>query len=132
LIEGLENLQENKVDFITDKVKFLKLYPSPKWVDDVRKWQMKIVGVEDEEQGYDIATVGLESGNQVKTKLIVAADGANSFCRQHLCIPVTSWNYKQKAVVGTVKTEAENFCAYQRFLRNSIIAMLPVSSSWNV
>ncbi len=45
------------------------------------------------------ALLQLSSGNQVQTRLVIAADGRNSPLREQLNIDVKTWRYGQKAVV---------------------------------
>lgn len=45
------------------------------------------------------ALVQLAGGDQISTKLVIAADGRNSPLRTQLGIPVKTWRYGQKAIV---------------------------------
>lgn len=51
------------------------------------------------------ALVQLSDGRQVLAKMVVAADGRNSFIREKLDIDVKSWRYGQKALVFNVRCE---------------------------
>lgn len=51
------------------------------------------------------ALVQLSDGRQVLAKLVVAADGRNSFIREKLGISVKKWRYGQKALVFNVRCE---------------------------
>lgn len=51
------------------------------------------------------ALVQLSDGHQVLAKMVVAADGRNSFIREQLDIDVKSWRYGQKALVFNVRCE---------------------------
>lgn len=65
----------------------------------------------------------------VKTKLLVAADGANSFVRKMLGMPTLSMGYGRKAVTTTVRikpNQSMNKTAYQRFFPNGPLALLPM------
>jgi 2-octaprenyl-6-methoxyphenol hydroxylase len=50
----------------------------------------------------DAALVQLSDGRQVRARLVVAADGRDSFVREALGIGARRWSYGQKAVVFTV------------------------------
>jgi len=69
----------------------------------------------------------LEDGRELRTRLLVGADGAQSQVRQWASINVDGWNYAQKAVVTVVDTaqpHQEN--ARQRFLPTGPLAFLPL------
>nr|XP_039248336.1 ubiquinone biosynthesis monooxygenase COQ6, mitochondrial-like isoform X2 [Styela clava] len=72
--------------------------------------------------------IELENGDALETALLVAADGARSFIAQEANISKVAWTYKQSAVVATLVLEepTENFQAWQRFLPEGPIAMLPL------
>ena len=73
------------------------------------------------------AWLTLSSGKQLTSKLVVAADGANSWVRQQLNIPLTQWDYQHNAIVATVKTvEPHQACARQIFTGQGPIAFLPL------
>lgn len=69
----------------------------------------------------------LQSGKQLTSKLVVAADGANSWVRQQTHIPLTKWDYHHNAVVATVKTTLPHqHCARQIFTPQGPLAFLPL------
>ena len=71
----------------------------------------------------------LEDGRQLRCKLVVAADGAQSRLRQLAEIETRGWSYQQRGVVATVKTELPHQqTAWQRFLDHGPIAFLPLSN----
>ena len=60
-------------------------------------------------------------------KLIIGADGANSWIRQHENISVLERNYIHHALITTVETEyPHHACAKQIFYPNGIVAFLPL------
>lgn len=76
------------------------------------------------EQGVEVQL----SKQQLKTQLIVAADGANSQVRDIAHIGLTGWNYQQAAMLIHVETEAEQQnITWQQFLPAGPVAMLPLS-----
>ncbi|KPU83661.1 oxidoreductase, partial [Psychromonas sp. PRT-SC03] len=73
------------------------------------------------------AWISLESNKQLTSKLVVGADGANSWVREQANIPLTYWDYEQDALVATIKTEfAHNNCALQIFTSSGPLAFLPL------
>ncbi len=80
--------------------------------------------------------ITLESGRILKAKLLVGADGAGSFVRKFQGIGINTHDYQQMAIVANVNLEhSHQGVAYERFLENGAIAMLPfgensVKSVW--
>lgn len=73
------------------------------------------------------AQVYLHNNEMVKTKLIIAADGANSWVRQAMQINLWQYRYRHHALVARVKTAKEhNQCARQLFYADGIVAFLPL------
>ena len=76
----------------------------------------------------DSVTVALESGEQLSTKLLVGADGANSKVRSLAGIDVSVDDYGQRGLVTTVKTQDHHqYTAWQRFQSTGPLAFLPLS-----
>lgn len=71
--------------------------------------------------------IKLADGTELQSKLIIAADGANSFIRQEAGFDVKAWSYQHQAIVTTVRTEKphEN-TATQCFLGSGPLAFLPL------
>ncbi|MBU2179000.1 MAG: FAD-dependent monooxygenase [Gammaproteobacteria bacterium] len=70
----------------------------------------------------------LQDGQMLLAKLLVGADGANSFVRQQLQMPIAFWDYEQHAVVATIKTaEPHQQTARQVFLPTGPLALLPLA-----
>lgn len=77
--------------------------------------------------GDQASFVSLDNGEVMSARLIIGADGANSFVRQQAAFPLTFWDYDQHAIVATVRTELthEN-CARQVFTPSGPLAFLPL------
>lgn len=80
--------------------------------------------------------VGLSSGQGVRARLLVGADGPNSPVRRYAGIGDYGWAYNRKGLVGTLRCHAAEageppvgYTAYQRFLPSGTIAFLPLSDS---
>ncbi|WP_119329395.1 UbiH/UbiF/VisC/COQ6 family ubiquinone biosynthesis hydroxylase [Cysteiniphilum halobium] len=73
-------------------------------------------------------TITLDNGTLLEAVLIVGADGADSFIRQQYGFDCTVNPYHQYAIVANVKTaKPHQNIAYQRFLKNGVLALLPLS-----
>ena len=71
--------------------------------------------------------LSLQDGRSLNARLIVGADGANSWVREQAAITTTGWPYEQTAVVATIKTaEHHKGVAYQRFMPEGPLAFLPM------
>lgn len=69
----------------------------------------------------------LENGEMLSAKLVVGADGANSWVRQQSRIPLISRDYQHTALVCNVRTvESHQKVARQIFSPESILAFLPL------
>lgn len=77
--------------------------------------------------GEGEAWLTLHSGKTLTSKLVVGADGANSWLRKKSTIPLTSWDYQHHALVATVKTDLPHaHCARQIFTPDGPLAFLPL------
>ena len=71
--------------------------------------------------------LSLADGMELHAKLVIAADGANSFIRQQADFRLREWSYEQQAIVATVLTEKpHDFTAAQCFLPGGPLAFLPL------
>ncbi len=87
---------------------------------------MQLVDLREVDKGVEL----IDSDAQVwKARLVVGADGAHSWLRQHAKIDVTQTEYYQQAVVATVHTELPHqSIARQVFLETGPLAFLPLAS----
>jgi 2-octaprenyl-6-methoxyphenol hydroxylase len=80
--------------------------------------------------GMDAVDVGLRSGDttrSVRTRLLVGADGSESFVRGALGIDVQRHDYAQSAIVTTLTVEKPlDGLAYERFTDSGPVAVLPL------
>jgi len=78
--------------------------------------------------GENDAFLTLKDGSMLTTRLVVGADGANSWVRNKADIPLTFWDYNHHALVATIRTaEPHQAVARQVFHGNGILAFLPLS-----
>nr|GMD46362.1 ubiquinone biosynthesis monooxygenase COQ6, mitochondrial isoform X1 [Ipomoea batatas]GMD50650.1 ubiquinone biosynthesis monooxygenase COQ6, mitochondrial isoform X1 [Ipomoea batatas] len=61
----------------------------------------------------------------------VGADGSKSRVRELAGIETTGWKYSQSAIICTVEHAEQNHCAWQRFLPNGPIALLPIGDNFS-
>jgi len=67
---------------------------------------------------------------QLHSRLLVAADGAQSSVREQLGVAALRWDYGQQAVIANVTpTLPHENTAYERFTQNGPIALLPMSEN---
>ena len=88
--------------------------------------QVKVIRIEQISQGWSIQ---LADGTALKTKLLIGADGANSFVREQAYIDLDVLDYKQAAISCAIKTTQPNqYVARQIFLPTGPLAYLPMAS----
>jgi 2-polyprenylphenol 6-hydroxylase len=86
----------------------------------------------------DFACLRLEDGRELRTKLLVGADGPNSWVRQQAGIHAVPESYQQHGVVANFSIERDHRgTAFQWFQPDDILALLPlpqqrVSMVWSV
>ncbi|HZP87374.1 MAG TPA: UbiH/UbiF family hydroxylase [Burkholderiales bacterium] len=75
----------------------------------------------------DSARLLLESGESVRARLLVAADGANSWLRAHAGIFASASSYRQSAIVANFECERPHGgTAFQWFRNDGVLALLPL------
>jgi len=76
--------------------------------------------------------IKLNDDKSIKAKLIVGADGANSWVRKKMGFDLTEKAYNQNAIVGVIETEFEHQdTAWQRFLPTGPLAFLPLKNKFH-
>ncbi len=89
---------------------------------------MAPAGVESFEPRTNRLGVELDNGDHIRTRLLIAADGARSRLRDQAGIEVDQWHYNQHALVTHVTTERPNSgIAWQRFTEHGPLALLPLA-----
>jgi len=77
--------------------------------------------------GQDSARLGLIDGRSLEARLIVGADGAQSWVRQETGIEAHEREYRQHAVVVNFEVQcAHSAVARQWFRRDGVLALLPL------
>lgn len=119
--EALGYVAEHQA-LLTPLQEFLQKCPNVKYLcpAEVVKTQYQADGVEIE------LKIGSES-HKIRTRLIVAADGARSRIRNAAGIKTHGWQYWQSCIVAFVKPEkSHNDTAYERFWSSGPFAILPL------
>ncbi len=74
--------------------------------------------------------ITLADGRCLSTRLLVAADGANSTVRELAGFQTREWDYQHHAIVTTVRTAlAHRQTAIQRFMDAGVLAFLPLRAN---
>lgn len=83
------------------------------------------------ESGTSNTSVQLQDGRTFSCELLIGADGGNSVVRKQMGVDVISFNYDRMGLVANLDLNIEDGCdnsvAWQRFLTNGPIALLPLS-----
>ena len=76
------------------------------------------------------SALNLDNGEQLRCRLLVAADGARSATRERLGLRTREWDYGHRAIVTTAEFEkGHEATAWQRFLPTGPLALLPLPSA---
>lgn len=82
---------------------------------------------QDQDEVQIEATRGGEYIHSLKAKLVIAADGRDSLCRQALGVGVDVHDYEQVAIVTAVQTsKPHNHVGFERFSHLGPLALLPL------
>jgi 2-octaprenylphenol hydroxylase len=88
---------------------------------------LNIVELHEDPHGMILTT---QKGDLIQTKLLIAADGAESWLRHARKIDLTLRDYQHTAIVATVKTAlSHQHTAWQCFLPSGPLAFLPLSDA---
>jgi ubiquinone biosynthesis UbiH/UbiF/VisC/COQ6 family hydroxylase len=75
----------------------------------------------------DCARLAFDGGDEVMTKLVIGADGVDSFVRREVGIGARQRNYQQMGVVANFTTELPHHgIAHQWFRCDGVLALLPL------
>lgn len=87
----------------------------------------KLDNIDKVDEGYQLQ---LDNDQQLSCTLLIGADGARSRIRDLTKIEFSETNYQQKAIICNIRTDKSfEDSTWQRFLSNSIIALLPLSDN---
>ncbi|MEE3651317.1 MULTISPECIES: FAD-dependent 2-octaprenylphenol hydroxylase [unclassified Brenneria] len=78
--------------------------------------------------GENEAFITLQDESMLTARLVIGADGAHSWLRQHADIPLTFWDYGHHALVAAVRSASPHHSvARQVFHGDGMLAFLPLS-----
>lgn len=90
----------------------------------------EVVQVEYQPSEVKITVKVGDENRQIRTRLVVAADGARSRIRTHAGIKTKGWQYWQSCVTARIKTEkSHNNTAFERFWPSGPMGVLPLSEN---
>jgi 2-octaprenylphenol hydroxylase len=77
-------------------------------------------------------TLKLNNGQDLQSRLLIGADGVNSWLREQANVELHQWSYHHQALVTTVKTELPHQqTARQVFLPEGVLAFLPLRDDYH-
>jgi len=132
-VDGAETLRFDAADFAVPQLGFiveneLLRHAILDVLDDARielTFDSAIQSLEQDKRRYRLV---LANDQSLDADLIIGADGARSFIRDSVNIETRDWPYGQTAVVTHLKPEKSHCnAAWQRFLRDGPLGMLPLS-----
>ena len=101
------------------------------WTHALKKPNVKIISpaiAKTFQSEKDHVVIVLEHQHHLQAKLVIGADGAQSWIRQAAGIKVMQEDYHQSALVATVQSELPHQeIAWQRFLPDGPLAFLPLT-----
>ena len=90
--------------------------------------QLVTAGIDRVLAGPNQTMLMLDNDDVLSCRLLVGADGANSFVRKQAGLPITFKDYEHTAIVANVKTdEPHNNVARQAFTPTGPLALLPMA-----
>ncbi|NET81346.1 MAG: FAD-dependent hydroxylase [Moorea sp. SIO1F2] len=110
---------------LTSLQEFLTDCPNVDWLCPA-----EVVDVDYQESGVEITVKEGDTQHRIRTRLVVAADGARSQIRTKARITTRGWKYWQSCVTARIKTEKpHNNTAFERFWPSGPMGVLPLSEN---
>lgn len=110
---------------LTSLQEFLTECPNVSWLCPA-----EVVDVEYQASGVEIKVKMAGTGRQLRTRLVVAADGARSQIRTAAGIGTKGWQYWQSCITARIKTEKpHNYTAFERFWQSGPMGVLPLEGN---
>jgi ubiquinone biosynthesis UbiH/UbiF/VisC/COQ6 family hydroxylase len=133
---GEINFGQESINFPTDEhslgsmvePSLLNLAIQQKMLEQLHDYrtEVKVVRVE---QGVGCWMIHLADGSQLKTKLVIGADGANSFVREQAFIDYDILDYQHAGLTCAIRTtQPHHYVARQIFHPTGPLAFLPMAS----
>lgn len=112
---------------VKNKALFSSLIIAIKKKQNITKYDSKVLSFS---RSLENVTLELSNGVKIKSDLLIAADGKNSFIRKKAGINVYKKNYNQKAFIFNVRhTKKHNNLATENFLEQGPLASLPITQN---
>lgn len=91
----------------------------------------RVTAIVQDDQQVTIKLNVAEQQREIQTRLLIAADGRDSFCRQALGVAVAVHDYDQVAIVTTVETsKPHQQVGFERFSELGPLALLPLPGEY--
>lgn len=95
-----------------------------------KAFETNVVDLHHQDDKYSLVVEQQGQKKVIDAELIIACDGANSSIRKMLDVSAETTDYKQDAVVFDIQTDLDNNnTAYERFMTDGVLAMLPKSKT---
>ncbi len=96
-------------------------------VSEINYEEIKTNKVESLSVGAEDIKISYANDNIRQFKLVIGADGSNSWLRSQSSINFKNKDFDQTAIVFNIKTsKAHQGCAYQKFMYHGVLALLPI------
>ena len=120
-----DDVEMNELAFIVNHDELEKAFIYR--VSDINHEKIKTDKVESLSVGAKDINITYANDNIRQFKLIIGADGSNSWLRSQSSINFRNKDFDQTAIVFNIKTlKAHQGCAYQKFMYHGILALLPI------
>ena len=95
--------------------------------------QFEVATVVALQRSADEVTLQDSAGNYYHSKLLVGADGRQSWLRQQMQVRVRTQDYQQQAIVAVIATEKPHqYCAWQVFWPTGPLGLLPLDNPYRM
>lgn len=95
-----------------------------------KAFKTNVISLQKNADDYSLVVEQEQQNKIIQASLIIACDGANSSMRKMLNVGAQTTDYKQDAIVFDIQTDLDNQnTAYERFMTNGVLAMLPKSKT---
>ena len=96
-------------------------------ISEINYDEIKIDGAKSLDIEMDYIYLVDTNGQRYQFKLVIGADGSDSWVRNHSSIKVKNKKFHQTALVFNIKSSKPHLgCAYQKFMQDGILALLPI------
>jgi ubiquinone biosynthesis UbiH/UbiF/VisC/COQ6 family hydroxylase len=120
-----DDVEMNELAFIVNHDELEKAFIHR--VSDINHEKIETNKVESLSVGPEDINISYANDNIRQFKLVIGADGSNSWLRSKSSINFKNKDFDQTAIVFNIKTsKAHQGCAYQKFMYQGILALLPI------